>query len=131
MHRTRLRVGLSALAIIALTATGCSDDSDSNIAAYCDAVLAMESAPEIDIDFDTATPEQQAEALRAYRETFQPLMADAMAVVPDEIADHAEVVARAVEEMMETGDPSVTEQPGVAAADGRLDAFDRENCRAR
>lgn len=145
MQRQRFGRGLAAVAIVALIAAGCGDDDDSdseadaagastdtgdgsNVEAYCDAVLDVETAPPPDVDFEAATPEEQAAALRAYAETVQPLVAKTLDVVPAEIADEGEVAAQAFADMAETGDPSATEQPDVVAAFETLHAFDLENC---
>jgi hypothetical protein len=148
MQRQRLSAGLAAVAIVALIAAGCGDDdsdnssgaadpsgaptddgSGSDLGAYCDTVLDMETAPEPDIDFETATPEEQAAALRSYAtDAMQPLVADALATMPDEIADEGEVASGAFAEMAETGDPSVMEQPDTVAAFDTLHAFELENC---
>lgn len=148
MQRQRFGRGFAAVAIVALIAAGCGDDdSDSNseadaagepaaatgdganVEAYCDAVLDVETAPPPDVDFESASPEEQAAALRAYAtDTVQPLVAEARAAAPDEIADEAEVASQAFADMAETGDPSVTEQPDAVAAFATLHAFDLENC---
>jgi hypothetical protein len=144
MHRQRLSTGLAAVAIAALIAAGCGDDDNdddaadtpsasadggSNVEAYCDAVLDIETAPEPDLDFETATPDEQAAALRDYAtETMQPLVAAALAAVPDEIADEGDVASRAIDEMAETGDPSAMDRADVVAANETLHAFDLENC---
>ena len=119
MQRQRFGRGLAAVAIVALIAAGCGDDDDSdsgadsgadgdvaaqdastdsggNVEAYCDAVLDVETAPPPDVDFESSTPEEQAAGLRAYAtETVQPLVDVVLAVVPDEIADEAEVASGA------------------------------------
>jgi hypothetical protein len=145
MQRQRFGRGLAAVAIVALIAAGCGDDDESDsssggaapagapagsdVDTYCDAVLGMETAPEPDIDFETATPEEQAAAIRSYAtDVIQPLVADAVAAAPDEIAAEGEVASGAFAEMAETGDPSVMEQPDTAAAFDTLHAFELENC---
>jgi hypothetical protein len=136
------------VAIVALIATGCGDDDSdsaddseadaapaastgdgSNVEAYCDAVLDVETAPPPGIDFESATPEEQAAALRAYAtDTMQPLVAEALAAAPDEIADEGEVASEAFAEMAETGDFAVMDEPGTVAAFETLHAFDLDNC---
>jgi hypothetical protein len=154
MQRQGFRRGLAAVAIVALIAAGCGDDdSDSDSAdeaagdaagtpgastgssggpdveAYCDAVLGLETAPPPDVDFETASPDEQAAALRTYTaETIQPLVAAAVAAAPDEIAAESDVASGAFAEMAESGDPSVMEQPDNVAAFDTLHAFDLESC---
>jgi uncharacterized cupredoxin-like copper-binding protein len=143
---------LAAVAAVgALVAAGCGDDGDDeasddaateestdttapdtdegDLAAYCDAEVAIESAPEPEIDFETASPEQQAEALRAYgSETLRPLADDVVASAPDELAADIEVLSAAVDELAASGDFAVFEQPEVEAASDNVHAFDLENC---
>jgi hypothetical protein len=146
--RHPIRTGVAAAAIVALLAAGCGDDDDDttagdspleadaasddggDVAAYCDAVVALETAPDPDVDFQTATPEEVAEAARtAARETYQPLVDDVVAVAPDELAEHADVMVGAMEELAQSGDfETVFGDPAVAAAEEALHAYDLENC---
>src|SRR6266540_2121016 len=96
-HLTTRSIVIGGVVVVALlAAAGCGDDDDSSAkdqtsaeesanqssdqgtngdtGAYCDAVLAMETAPEPDIDFETMSPEQQAEVVKDYaQETMKPL----------------------------------------------------------
>jgi hypothetical protein len=136
-----------AVATVGALVAGCSDDGggdqaddagasettpslEPDLAAYCDAELAMETVPEPEIDYATATPEEEAEGRRAYgRETLQPLADDVVATAPEELAADAEVVSSAIDELAESGDFAVLEQPEVEAARDNLHAFDLDNCR--
>lgn len=152
MHRQRLLKGLAGLAVIGLLAAGCGDDDDDagddgateaeaasaadaspggddELAAYCEAALAIETAPPPDVDFESATPEEMAEGLRAYAtETMTPLADAVVAATPEEIADGVDVLAGAVEEMASTGDGAIFDRPDVAAASDTVHEFDIDNC---
>ncbi|MGH9214374.1 MAG: hypothetical protein ACRD2C_27460 [Acidimicrobiales bacterium] len=155
MDHKHITTRLAALAIAALVAAGCGDDdtddataeaddtpaagagaaseaaSDggADVGAYCEAVLAVETAPPPDVDFETATPEEHAMVLRAYAsEIMHPLVTEALAVIPEAIAHEGAVMAAAFDEMATTGDFSMFEGPEVTAAEDALHAFDLENC---
>jgi hypothetical protein len=154
-----LKSGLAATVLVALLAAGCGDDSDdsaddpadstettdpadgattgagdddpeqADLAAYCDAVVGIETAPAPDIDFETATEEEIAAGMQTYAaEVIRPLADEVIAVAPEELADDAATMDGAVDEMASTGDFGVFEQPDVAAAEDRLHAFDLANC---
>lgn len=138
--------GLAAAAVLALVAAGCGDDddadtgsadesgsasetADADVTAYCDAVLAIETAPEPDIDFETMSPEEQAEAAKTYAtETLKPLVDEAVAVAPDELATDVEAASAAVDEVATTGDFEALDGPEASAVFDRIHAFDVENC---
>ena len=147
--RHPIRTGVAAAAVVALLAAGCGDDDDDtaagdstetpleadgassgDVTTYCDAVVALETAPDPDVDFETATPEEIAAAARtAAAETYQPLVEEAAAAAPDEVAGHAEVMVGAMEELARSGDfEAVFGDPEVAAAADALHAYDLENC---
>jgi hypothetical protein len=143
MHKSIIRAGLAATAALVLVAAGCGDDDGDDTAAeaegasadtgsevgpYCDAALAIESAAP-DIDFQSASPEEMAEGFQVFAsETLQPLVADAVAAAPEEVAEEVEVMSAAVDEIAESGDPSVFERPEADAANDALHAYELENC---
>jgi hypothetical protein len=148
MNRHSFRWIAAVVAVGTLIAAGCGDDSDdeaqdtgteetsettasdeSAFAAYCDTELAIETAPEPEIDFETATPEEQAAALRTYgSETMRPLADDVVAAAPEELAGDVGLLSDAVDELAASGDFAAFEQPDVEAASDNLHAFDLENC---
>jgi hypothetical protein len=96
---------------------------------YCDAVLEIETAPEPDIDFETATPEQQTEALKTFAaETIKPITDRIKAIIPSEIESEIETQIAAVEQVAANGDASALETPEFEAAEAKTHAFDLENC---
>lgn len=142
-------LALSALVVAALLGTACGDDDDdaasddtseasggaaaagapSSDTAYCDAVLAVETAGEPDIDFETATTEEITAAASEFAtETLQPLVVDVVANAPDELSDEIGLMADAIDEVSETGDYAVFETPEMTAASETAHAYDVENC---
>jgi hypothetical protein len=139
---------LAAAAILTLVAVGCGDDDDDatgatgdktaengggsgsgkDDAAYCDASLAVETAPEPDIDFPTATEEEIAAGFKAWAdETMRPLVKDAVAASPAKIKADAEIMQDALEQMA-AGDPSAFDVPDVVAAENRIHQYDLDTC---
>jgi hypothetical protein len=112
-------------------ADGGADDDEGGegdgTAAYCDASLAIETAPPPDVDFATATPEELAEALKAHAADLQPLADDIMAAAPAEIEDELGVLDEAVDEMAATG-VDIWEVPATNEASDAVHAYDVEHC---
>ena len=103
--------------------------ADDDTAAYCDAELALETAGEPDIDFETMTPEQQAEAVKTFATgTLRPLVDDLEPTVPDELEDHFTALEGAVTELETSGDTTAFSMPEVVAAAQAAHAYDLENC---
>ena len=148
MRRPSLRTALAAVAIASLLAAGCGDDDDATAsedaagagagdgggggtadeAAYCDASLAIETAPEPEIDFATATEDEIAAGMQTWaEETMKPLVADAVAVTPAEIQADVEIMTAAVDQMA-AGDPSAFDVPDVDAASDRVHQYDLATC---
>jgi hypothetical protein len=145
---TRLmRPAVAGVAVAALLAAGCGDDdtgsdtgsdeaatdeagpAGADIGAYCEASLAIETAPEPDIDFENASPDEFAAGFKDWAATvMRPLADDYVAVAPDELADDAAVASAAVDEMAETGDFEVWDDPEVQAATDRMHAYDLDSC---
>ena len=134
--------------VLAVMFTACGDDADDGTAAststtattaagstgdvvqYCAGVLQIETVGEPDIDFESASEEEVAEAVKQLaREQYQPLAEEVQAVAPDEIAAEVDTLVAAVDELALTGDfEAAFETPEVAAAEERVHAFDLANC---
>lgn len=153
--RGRWRVAIATLGTLALlTGVGCGDDDpddaaattttaaadgtttgttagpdDSDVAAYCEASLAIETAGEPDVDFATASEEEIAEAFQGFAsETMRPLVDEALAVAPAAIVEDGMTVSDALDQLIETGDPSALDSEEVGDASQRLHEFDLESC---
>jgi hypothetical protein len=132
---------IGALAVLALALGACggeerqgADDGRSKAAAgeleeYCAATLAIETA-QSDVDFETLTPEQQAEQSKKFAtETLRPLADRINAAAPERIKEDLEVADRSLAEAERTGDfTAAFRQPDKFAAFNRLHAFDLESC---
>ena len=88
-----VRLAAAGLAITAIAGACGDDDADSAGASdYCQASLALETAPEPDIDFESATPEEITAATKAYAtETFLPLAQRLQETADDEIMDDIDI----------------------------------------
>ncbi|MGH9157835.1 MAG: hypothetical protein ACRD1K_18815 [Acidimicrobiales bacterium] len=108
------------------TATG----GDEEYAVYCAAILAIETLPGPDIDFEALSPEQQKAAVATFfKDTIKPLASEVQAVTPDEIRADVATLIGAVDEASVSGDfDGVFETPEVKAAEGRAHQFDLANC---
>lgn len=149
MHRPTLRTALAALAITTLVAAGCGDDDDDTAsddsadeaesdagdsgsgtddAAYCDASLAVETAPEPEIDYPTATEEEIATGMQNWvNDVMKPLVDDVVAVTPAEIQGDVEIMTAAVDQVA-AGDPSAFDVPDVVEASNRVHQYDLATC---
>ena len=135
---------LAVMAAIVLLAAGCGDDDEEaattttgggqaaggNLREYCEAALAIETAPEPDIDFEALSPQQQAEASQDYaREKIRPLADRVVAVAPEAIRGDITILSRAVDEVAQTGNfEQAFGKPEVEAAEDRVHDYDLRNC---
>lgn len=136
---------------VLLLATACGDDDDSSggppdrpeepagattttgaadgeLAAYCEAALAIEVVPDPDLDPSLTGAEADAEAAAWVTEELQPLAEAVVATAPAEIADDLSTQAAAVAEAAVTGDFSSFGGTEVDAAEARTHEFDMANC---
>ena len=92
-------------------------------------MLEIETTPEPDIDFESLSPEQQAEAVKKFAtETIKPLTDRVEAVVPSAIEADIATLIKAVDDAAATGDSGVFETPEYEAAEAKTHAFDLDNC---
>ncbi|HEY8524677.1 MAG TPA: hypothetical protein VIL48_06935 [Acidimicrobiales bacterium] len=112
-----------------LAADEAADEAGGDTAAYCDAHLALESAPPPDIDFATATPDEITEGVRTYAaDVMRPLAEEVLATAPDELSDDFAVLDAALDQMAASGDPSAFDAPEATEAERRIHAHDLEAC---
>lgn len=145
-YRRRLAVVLLCGALASgLAACGDDDDEDASasasasepadgggegdLAAYCENVLEIETAGEPDIDFETSTPEEIAQAAMDFagEKMVEPAHAAGEAA-PEEIREDVEILVAAVDEVAETGDFAAAFDDEVEAASQRVHEFDLANC---
>jgi hypothetical protein len=141
MRRDRLHY-VALLLLVAMVMTACGGDEPeeegkatptakaaSGVEEYCDASLAIETAPEPEFDED-ASQVQQAEATKKYaRETIRPLADKAISMAPEEIQDEARILDQALMEVEQNGDfEGAFDRPEVARAEQTVHAYDLENC---
>lgn len=96
---------------------------------YCNSVLAMETIPQPNIDFDALTPEQQVEEARKFaRESIRPLADAIVANAPEQVKDEAAVRSNAVKEVESTGNLEAFDKPEVVRASRVSHQFELRNC---
>jgi len=145
--RTRA-AGLLAALVLAAGLTACGDDDDpavgeasgsasdaesgaeGDLATYCEKTAAIETIGEPEVDFETASEDEVAAAVKSFvEEKMQPLAADIDASAPDEIREEIDVLVAAVDELAETGDfETAFGSPEVEEAGNTTHAFDLEQC---
>ena len=133
MKRKRMmRLAAAGLAITAVTSAcgGDDDDSAGDTSEYCEASLALETIPEPDIDFETATPVEITAATKSFAtETFIPLAQRLKDAAPDEVMADIDIGIAALNDLAETGDfETALGTPEVDAALDRLHTHDLETC---
>ncbi len=98
-----------ALALGALA--GCGGDKTvaagqpaAEMREYCGRILAVETYPEPDIDYDSMSPEQLTAANRSFAAQFLPLADQVLAAAPAQVRADTEILVSAVRQVTETGD---------------------------
>lgn len=110
------------------TTTASTDPAGFDAGSYCDASLAIEQA-QPDIDFETATPEEMSAGLKAWATgELRPLFEEVAATAPAELDAAVETYEGVIDQLAETGDPSVFESPDLLAAESTTHAFDLTAC---
>jgi len=146
MSRARRWIA-AALAVVALgtVLSACGDDDDDEGAAsgspseaeaggdleiYCEKTLEIESAGEPEVDFETASEEEIATAIKSFAtERLIPIADEIVANAPEAVHDDIEVLYAAVEKVADTGDfEGAFETPEVEAASDRVHEHDLDAC---
>jgi hypothetical protein len=106
------------------------EEAAGDIEEYCEASLGLETSGEPDVDFESASEEEIAEASKQFaREEIKPLADDAVAAAPEELDADIAVLVAALDELIATGDfETAFGTPEATAAEDRLHAFDLANC---
>ncbi len=99
-----------------------------DLVAFCDALVAIDSDPGPEIDFETATDEEQAKAIQEYASTFEPKLNAAEDNAPEEISDEVETAVSLSREGLSTGDDSFFESPEFTEATSTIDQYALSNC---
>ena len=154
MRRTTWRLLTAVLLVMTLAAAACGGDDEEestgspsepaeestdtsgegeeaggDVDEYCAKTLEIETVPEPELDFESMSEEEQAEAAKEFASTeLQPLAQDIEAAAPEEISDDVAVLVAAVDEIAETGNFEAFEEPEVEAASDRVHEFDLESC---
>ena len=149
MHSNARRWLATGLAVVALGAGlgACGDDDDDDVAAsgsasgseaeadgtlatYCEKTVQIETAPDPEVDWETASEEEIATAIKSYaNDTLLPIADDIKANAPEEIADDIALLHAAVVKVADTGDfEGAFETPEVSAAEDRVHEHDLEAC---
>ncbi|MGH9186103.1 MAG: hypothetical protein ACRD0U_09865, partial [Acidimicrobiales bacterium] len=129
----RLLTGAAVFAVGAVALAGCGDDDGdgpgAGAGAFCEAALALETVPDPEIDFETATDDEISDGLSAYaRDTLRPLAESLEATAPDEVADVADALLDVIDEVAATGDPAPFEDPEFVELSAEGEAFTDEEC---
>jgi hypothetical protein len=113
----------------AKTAATPSASEAATVGEYCASSLALETAPDPNVDFQSLPPDQQkAEAQLYAKQTIRPLADKVVATAPDEIEKEIAVLNKAVTEVEKTGNFEVSQTPEVVKAAIAAHAFDLRNC---
>ncbi len=127
--------GLATGLVLSVMLAGCGDTEvagqpEKEVRDYCAKSLAIETFPEPDIDFRTATPEQMTAAVRSYASRLIPLAEQVQAAAPAEVRKDIDLLVGAVRQLAQTGDfEAAFETPEADAAEARSHAFDLDNCK--
>ncbi|MGH8932865.1 MAG: hypothetical protein ACRDZO_20150 [Egibacteraceae bacterium] len=133
----RGRVLVGSMVILALAACGGggssvspgSPQSQGDIQAYCAAKKAFETAPSPGVDFQSASPQEVAEAGKNYAATtLRPIFDDLIATAPVEVLDASKLLHSGIARLQETGDFFLFNAPEFGAAQTATHLFDREHC---
>lgn len=112
------------------TTEGGGDSADGDVETYCAKSAEIEAtlSPGPDIDFESASEEEIATAMKDFAAGGVDLGNEALEAAPAEIHDTIEILVNALKTVAETGDPSSFENEENEAASKTAHAFDLENC---
>jgi hypothetical protein len=100
-----------------------------DMAAYCDAVLEMETLAEPNTGFESLSPQEQVKAAMQFAATtLRPIVDKIVAVAPAEVGDSTSVLNNAVTKVEQTGELSAFDTPQAQQAKTSAHAFDLKHC---
>jgi hypothetical protein len=125
----------------ALLLAACGDDSNTTAVpdetpaasgqastGFCDASLAIEQAPEPEIDFESATEADIVAAVQGFgAEVMRPLADEIVAAAPAAIDAEVEMLSAAIDDLA-AGNLEAMDSPDVQAASDTFDAFVDDEC---
>jgi hypothetical protein len=127
--KPRLLVFMLAAGLVACAGQTGSGQGQAvgDMAAYCDAVLEMETLAEP--DNESLSPQEQVKAAMQFAATtLRPIVDKIVAVAPAEIGDSTSVLNNAVTKVEQTGELSAFDTPQAQQAKASVHAFDLEHC---
>ncbi len=137
MRKWTTAVAVGLVLTLGLAACGDDDDGDSatdttaaaaNFKDYCDKSLALETLPEPEIDFGSASEAEQKEAVKKYmREVARPRIDAIKGSVPPEIQADAQVMFAGFDQLEASGDFEEFET-ATKAAEAKIHVFDLASC---
>lgn len=108
--------------------TGTSEVAAADLATFCEKELALEVSFKDYPDVESLPEEEQAEEIKAFYRSIQPLEDEVEAVAPAELDDEIRVLRASVDEAAATGDESLSETPEWEQALRSAHSFVLENC---
>jgi hypothetical protein len=98
--------------------------------AFCTPAIQLKTALTAgpDVDFETATEEEIGAAMEEFGASVAPLVEEVTATAPPEIADDVTTVTDTLNEVLQSGDDSLTESEEFTAADGAINQYLLDNC---
>jgi hypothetical protein len=108
------------------TTTTAAEDTD--LAAFCAALVDIDTDTGPDIDFENATDEEQTKAIQDYATQFEPKLQAAEESAPAEVEDAVATAVGMFREGLSTGDDSFFESPEFNQANNTIDEYALGNC---
>ena len=98
--------------------------------AFCSPAIQLKTtlAAGPDVDFETATEEEIGAAMEEFGALVAPFVEEVRATAPAEIADDVTTVTDTLNEVLQSGDDSLTESEEFTTADGAINEYLLANC---
>lgn len=105
-----------------------AEQAAGDVEAFCQALVDVNSDPGPDIDFESASEEEVAAALRDFAGTFEPKLQALEGSAPPQVREQTEVIVGFFREGLASGDDSFFEAPEFSQAEGAVDEFALGQC---